>query len=40
MASVAVTVRLNVPPAVGVPEMAPVLLFRLRPVGSAPAVMA
>ncbi|CAJ0813027.1 hypothetical protein LMG18101_01761 [Ralstonia flaminis] len=34
--SVAVTVKLNVPPAVGVPERTPVPGFRVRPAGSAP----
>ena len=37
--SVAVTVKLNVPPAVGVPESAPELLS-VNPAGSAPAVTA
>ena len=40
MASVAVTMTLNTPPAVGMPVIAPVLLFRLRPAGSAPVVTA
>jgi len=34
VAFVALTVKLNVPIAVGVPVMAPVVSFKLRPVGS------
>src|SRR5690606_24926237 len=37
---VAVTVKLKVPDAVGVPEIAPVAAFRVSPVGRAPAVTA
>ena len=32
----ALTVKLNVPAAVGVPEINPVVLFKVKPVGSAP----
>ncbi len=39
-ASVAVTVKAKVPPVVGVPVMAPVPVFRLRPAGRAPDVTA
>jgi len=35
-----VTVKLNDPPAVGVPVMAPLELLICRPAGSAPAVIA
>ncbi len=38
--SVAVMVRLNVPLVLGVPLRAPVEVFRLRPAGRVPAVMA
>ena len=38
--SVAVTVKLNVPPDDGVPVIAPVDPFRDRPVGNEPAVTA
>jgi hypothetical protein len=38
--SVAVTVKLKVPTVVGVPVIAPVLGFNVRPVGSAPLVTA
>jgi len=34
VAFVALTVKLNVPIAVGVPVIAPVVSFKLRPVGS------
>lgn len=37
-ASATVTVKLNVPVAVGVPEMTPVVAARLRPVGRLPEV--
>ncbi len=37
--SVASTVMGEVPAAVGVPVMAPVLGFRVRPVGSVPAAL-
>ena len=37
--SVTVTVALNVPPAVGVPEMDPLVGFSDSPPGSDPAVM-
>ena len=37
--SVTVAVALNVPPAVGVPEMAPLVVLSDSPVGSDPAVM-
>lgn len=37
VASVVLTVKLKVPVVVGVPKIFP-LLFRLRPVGSAPVV--
>ena len=37
-ASVAVTVIAKVPAAVGVPEMSPLLLFKLSPVGKTPEV--
>ena len=33
---VALTVKLNVPVAVGIPVIAPLVAFRFRPVGSAP----
>jgi hypothetical protein len=33
------TVKLDVPVAVGVPEMTPVVAFKVRPAGSAPAMM-
>jgi hypothetical protein len=33
---VALAVRLNVPVAVGVPEITPVVVFKLKPVGSLP----
>ena len=36
--SVAVTVKVNVPAVVGVPEMRPPLVSGDNPVGSAPAV--
>ncbi len=39
-ASVAVIVKAKVPPAVGVPVMAPVPAFRLSPLGRAPVVIA
>jgi hypothetical protein len=38
--SVAVTVKLVGPVAVGVPEMTPVLAFRVRPAGRLPTVTA
>ena len=38
--SVAVMVRVDVPPVLGVPLMTPVEVFRLRPAGRVPAVMA
>jgi len=37
--SVAVTVKVNVPVAVGVPEIRPLLVIGDSPVGSDPAVM-
>ena len=37
--SVIVAVKLNVPDAVGVPVMAPVLALSVSPVGSEPAVI-
>jgi hypothetical protein len=40
LASVAVIVKLNVPAAVGVPEMRPLLLESVNPFGNAPAVIA
>jgi len=39
-ASVAVMVKVDVAAAVGVPEMAPVLVFRLKPAGSDPLATA
>ena len=33
---VALTVKLNVPIAVGIPVIAPLVSFKIRPVGSAP----
>ena len=39
LASVTLTVKFDVPVAVGVPLMTPVLLFRLRPAGSDPLSM-
>jgi hypothetical protein len=36
--SLTVTVKLLVPACVGVPEIAPVVAFRVRPAGKAPAV--
>ena len=36
--SAAWTVKFEVPAVVGVPVIAPVLTFKLRPVGSAPTV--
>ena len=36
--SIAVTVKLAVPTAVGVPVMSPVLVLRFNPPGSPPAV--
>ena len=36
LASVTLTVKVEVPDAVGVPEMAPDEEFRLRPAGSEP----
>ena len=38
LASVTCTVKLLVPEAVGVPEITPVLLFRVKPFGNEPAV--
>ena len=38
--SVTVTVKFTVPEAVGVPEIAPVALFKLRPAGKLPVVTA
>jgi hypothetical protein len=38
--SVTWRVKLNVPAALGVPVMSPVLLFKLKPVGSDPTVTA
>lgn len=38
--SVALTVKLYVPEAVGVPLMTPVDVFKLKPVGSAPEEIA
>jgi len=35
----ALTVKLNVPDAVGIPVIAPVVSFKLRPVGNAPLVI-
>ena len=37
--SVTLAVKLNVPVAVGVPVMAPVLMLSVSPVGSEPVVM-
>ena len=37
---VAVTVKLYAPAVVGVPEMTPVVVFRVSPAGSVPAVTA
>ena len=37
---VALTVKLNVPVAVGVPVIAPVAVFKLNPVGSLPLLIA
>jgi hypothetical protein len=37
--SVTVTVKFDVPLAVGVPEITPVLAARVRPVGRVPAVI-
>ena len=37
---VALTAKLNVPLAVGVPEIAPVVSFKLKPAGSAPLATA
>ena len=34
---VALTVKLNVPAAVGIPVIAPVASFKLRPFGSVPS---
>src|SRR5690242_2626684 len=39
LVSVYFTVKLAVPPAVGVPVRAPVLAFRVMPAGSAPALI-
>jgi len=39
LASVTCTVKLLVPEAVGVPEITPVPLFKLSPLGSAPVVI-
>jgi hypothetical protein len=36
---VALTVKLEVPTAVGVPETAPVLVFNVKPVGKLPWVI-
>ena len=36
---VALAVKLNVPVAVGMPVIAPVVAFRIRPVGSAPLLI-
>jgi hypothetical protein len=33
------TVKLDVPVAVGVPEMTPVAVFKVKPAGSAPEMM-
>jgi len=38
-ASVTCTVKLLVPEAVGVPEITPVPLFKLNPMGSVPVVI-
>jgi hypothetical protein len=38
-AFVALTVKLNVPIAVGVPDITPVVSFKLRPVGSVRLVI-
>ena len=37
--SVTITVRLKSPVAVGVPEITPVLVFRVKPAGRLPAEM-
>ncbi len=37
--SVTFTVKLEVPAVVAVPEITPVLLFKLRPAGNVPVVM-
>jgi len=39
-ASLTRTVKLNVPPVVGIPLMVPVLAFKLSPLGSDPVVIA
>ena len=39
LASVTCTVKLLVPTTVGVPEITPVLLFKLSPLGSVPVVI-
>ena len=39
LASVTFTVKLLVPEAVGVPEINPVLLFKLNPLGSVPVTI-
>jgi hypothetical protein len=37
--SVALAVKVNVPPTNGVPEILPVLVLRVRPAGSEPATV-
>ena len=37
---VALTVKLNVPVAVGMPVIAPLVAFRFRPVGNVPLLIA
>ena len=37
---VALAIKLNVPAAVGVPVIAPLVVFRLKPVGSVPLLIA
>ena len=37
---VALAIKLNVPAAVGVPVIAPLVVFRFKPVGSAPLPIA
>jgi hypothetical protein len=37
---VALTVKLNVPEIEGVPEITPVVLFKLKPVGKLPLAIA
>jgi hypothetical protein len=35
----ALTVKLNMPDTIGVPEMYPVALFKLKPLGKAPLMI-